>query len=244
MPRPQLHRIPSGEALQTAGLAPEVPFYAIGDVHGRYDLLAPLLDRLLATDDPVVLLGDYINKGPDSAAVLRLVRQATMTGQVIALRGNHEELLLRYLVRPRVLYDTFLGYDGLATLQSFGVGAPEPDGGLREMSRLRNALRARLGDLEDWIAGLPFHFQSGNVVALHAGCDPALPIDAQHPPSFAWGHPKFTKEPRGDGVWVVHGHTPVPAVSIKQKRIAIDTGAHQSGALSAVRIAPGRLSVL
>ena len=222
-------------------IAPDAPFWAVGDVHGRYDLLAPLVDRLMETDEQIVLLGDYINKGPDSAAVLNLIRQASATGRVTALRGNHEELLLRYLVRPRVLHDAFFDAGGRATLDSFGVSSTIPVVDLREMSRLRNELREQLGELEGWLADLPYYFQSGNIAAVHAGADPTQPIGTQFGPALCWGHPKFTKQDREDDLWVVHGHVPVEVVSIKERRIAMNTLADQSGVLSAVRIAPGEV---
>ncbi len=244
MPLGSTFRLGRQKSFAAPDLAPDAPFWAIGDVHGRYDLLAPLLDKVMGEAEPVVLLGDYINKGPDSAAVLRLIQQATATGQVTALRGNHEQLLLQYLARPRVLTDSFFGLGGLATLHSFGVDCTEPVLDLKQMSRLRNALRTGLGDLEDWLGTLPFFIRSGNVVALHAGADPRMPIESQHTASFCWGHPRFATEGRDDGVWIVHGHQPVGAVSVRQRRIAINTIGDDSGHLSAVRIAPGGLKVL
>lgn len=237
-------RLAPGGTFDAPDLAPQTPFWAIGDVHGRYDLLAPLLDRLLAGADPIVLLGDYIDRGPDSAAVLRLLQQATRSEQVIALRGNHEELLLQYLVRPRVLHDMFQAYGGRATRESFGVRHDRPVVDPLQISGLRNALRDGLGDLEAWLADLPYLYRSGNIAAMHAGCDPALPLGAQHRPGFCWGHPAFTKMARPDDLWVVHGHISFPRISIKDHRIAIDTAAWQSGTLSAVHIAPGHVKAL
>ena len=244
MPLGSTFRLGGQTSFAVPDLAPDAPFWAIGDVHGQYDLLAPLLDRVMREGEPVVLLGDYINKGPDSAAVLRLVRQATATGQITALRGNHEQLLLQYLARPRVLTDSFFGLGGLATLHSFGIACTEPVLDLKQMSRLRNALRAGLGELEDWIGTLPYFVRSGNVVALHAGADPRSPIESQHPASFCWGHPRFATEERSDGDWIIHGHQPVVAVSMRQRRIAINTVDGKSGQLSAVRIASGGISTL
>lgn len=244
MPPGKLFRFGALTTHSAPDLAPETPFWAIGDVHGRYDLLAPLLERLIGESDPVVLLGDYINKGPDSARVLRLLQQATATGQVIALRGNHEDLLLKYLVRPRILTDTFLGYGGGATLTSFGVSHSQPFEDLREMSRVRNDLREGLGELEDWISHLPYVHRTGNVAALHAGADPQTHIDRQFPPSFCWGHPMFAKAPPKDGLWVIHGHKAVPSVTVKDRRVGMNTLESKSGKISAVRIAVGNLTLL
>lgn len=244
MPLEKRFRFGAQTTYSAPDLAPETPFWAIGDVHGRYDLLAPLLDRLMGGSDPIVLLGDYINKGPDSARVLRLLHQATGTGRVIALRGNHEDLLLKYLVRPRVLNDTFLGYGGDTTLASFGVRHQMPLVNPREISRVRNDLRDKLGELETWVSNLPSLHRTGNVAAMHAGADPQTHIDSQFPPSFSWGHPKFDKAPPKDGLWVIHGHKAVPSVTVKDRRVAMNTLAGDSGKISAVRIAAGSLTLL
>ncbi|SFS01561.1 metallophosphoesterase [Yoonia litorea] len=224
-------------------LAPATPFIAIGDVHGRYDLLAPLLDRALSFNESVVLLGDYIDHGPDSASVLDLVHQATQTGKVIALRGNHEDFLLRYLVQPRVLTQRFFALGGEATLASYGITRTMPVPGPREMSRMRNELREKLGTLEDWLKNLPYVHQTGNVIALHAGADPSTPIEDQFAPSFCWGHPFFRKKARSDGHWVIHGHDPVESITVKSRRIALDTQAYRTGQLSAVRVQPGLIEL-
>jgi serine/threonine protein phosphatase 1 len=243
MPLGSTFRFGTQKTYRAPDIAPDTPFWAVGDVHGRYDLLAPLLERLLLTDDPIVLVGDYINKGPDSAAVLRLLKQATDTGQVIALRGNHEELLLRYMIRPRVLTDMFLSYGGGATLQSFGIACDLPLTDERKMSGVRNQLRDALGELTSWLETLPFLYTSGNVSVLHAGADPQTALAAQFTPLFCWGHPMFHKTARPDGQWIAHGHQPVSAVSVKERRIALDTQADQSGTLSAVHIAHGAVTL-
>lgn len=243
MPLGSTFRFGTKKTYRAPDVAPDAPFWAVGDVHGRYDLLTPLLERLLRTGDPIVLVGDYINKGPDSAAVLRLLQQATATGQVIALRGNHEDLLLRYLIRPRVLTDMFLSYGGRATLKSFGIACDQPLTDEREMSEVRNQLRDALGDLTAWLEALPFYYTSGNVSVLHAGADTQMALAAQYAPLFCWGHPMFHKTVRPDGHWIVHGHQPVSAVSIKERRIALDTQADLSGTLSAVHITHGAVTL-
>lgn len=244
MPSGKLFRFGAQTTYPAPDLSPDSPFWAIGDVHGRYDLLAPLLDRLMGGHDPIILLGDYINRGPDSARVLRLLRQATGTGQVIALRGNHEDLLLKYLVRPRVLTDSFLGYGGGATLTSFGVPHTPPLVDQQEMSRVRNGLRDALGDLTDWLGGLPCLYRNGNVAAMHAGADPQTHIDHQFPPAFCWGHPMFDKAPPKEGLWVIHGHKAVPSVTVKDRRVAVNTLAGTGGGVSAVRVGRGSLTLL
>lgn len=244
MQRPQPLKIKSHRTFDADKIAPDAPFWAIGDVHGRYDLLAPLLDDLLKTSEHIVLLGDMINKGPQSADVLRLVKQVCDTGQVTALRGNHEELLIRFIARPRVETKHMLAYGGDATLDSFGATGLHADMALWQMSKIRNLLVDKMGDVADWLQTLPYLYHNGNVAALHAGADPAKPIHDQAKIGFAWGHPYFEKQARRDGVWVVHGHKPVSAIEVKAGRIAINTLADGTGHLSAVRIAKGEIAAL
>ncbi len=194
--------------------------------------------------EPIVLTGDYINYGPDSAAVLSMLRAAAQTRQVIALRGNHEALLGQFMIRPRVVIDQFLRFGGAATLESFGVTPPMPKASKSEALRARNELRDRMGDLADWVTGLPCQFQSGNLSALHAGAHPQQPIETQFQPALCWGHPLFTKELRHDDRWVIHGHRAADIVTIKDRRISINTLAGQSRSLTAVRITQGQVEVL
>lgn len=243
MPSGSTFRFGAQKTYNAADLAPDEPFWAVGDVEGRYDLLAPLLERLMRGTDPIVLVGNYINNGPESAATLRLLQQAKANGQVIALRGNHEELLLRYLIRPRVLTGMFFDYGGQATLESFGISCEIPVTDEREMSALRNRLRDALGDLTNWLEALPYYFASGNITAMHAGADPLTTLTSQHAPGFCWGHPMFHKTARPDGHWVVHGHQPVESVTIKERRIALNTQSNRSGTLSAVYITPGAVTI-
>lgn len=224
-------------------LAPDAPFWAIGDVHGCVDLLAPLLRDLMEGPEKIILVGDYINKGPDSAKTLDLLQEATATGQVIALRGNHEDLLLRFLRRPRQFGRSWINYGGLTTLESFGITGLTADANPAEFFEARDALTAALGPQIAWLETLPYVWHSGNVAVLHAGADPDMALEDQVQKAFAWGHPNFHSHHRKDGTWIVHGHRPVQAVRIRNRRIAIDTEAYVSGTLSAVRVSAGSVTV-
>lgn len=244
MQAPRAIQIKNHRSFDTANIAPDAPFWAIGDVHGHYDLLAPLLDDLMKTQEQIVLLGDMINKGPQSAAVLRLVKQACDTGRVVALRGNHEDLLMRFIDRPRIETKHMLLYGGSATLDSFGVHGLSNDMALWEMSKIRNRLVEKMGDVADWLPTCPYVWQSGNTVALHAGADPSEGIAVQTAKLFAWGHPQFENHARKDGIWVVHGHRPVTDITVQAGRIAINTCAGATGKLTAVRISKGRIEAV
>lgn len=231
-----------GARLKVGSLAPDAPFWVIGDVHGCYELLAPMLDALLGKDEQIVLLGDLINKGPHSFKVLKLVFDATQTGRVVALRGNHEELLLRFLERPRLDYQDLRRHDGNNLIENCNVAFPSDNMTPREISQSRNALLDSLGDMATWMTTWPYQWTSGNVTALHAGAAPARPLDAQPQKAFVWGHPLFEKSQRPDGHWVVHGHRPVEEIMLKERRIALETQASVTGKLSAVRIFAGGIA--
>ena len=243
MQRSRTQFIKAGQSRRFEGLTPDAPFWAIGDVHGCAALLEKLLTKTLASGDPVVLVGDYINKGPHTADVLKMLHTASQTDDVTALRGNHEDLLLRFLDRPRVYARQFILYGGNATLESFGAAALTEDSNPKAAVQSRDTLAAALGELRPWLSSLPFHYQSGNVAVIHAGAAPDQPVASQKPKSLLWGHPQFDKVARQDGLWVVHGHRQTAAVAIKDRRIAIDTGAYHSGTLTAVHIAPNNLTV-
>jgi serine/threonine protein phosphatase 1 len=216
-----------------APIDPQDAFVAIGDIHGRLDLLQALLDRLGDTvpDLPLVFLGDYVDRGPDSAGVLRLLHDLGPT----CLMGNHESMLLEFLDSPETGWPRWRVNGGDATVASFGLD-PHAD----DPAALSQGLRARMGDaLCDWLAALPLTWQSGNVMASHAGGDPTRQIEPRRGHGLLWGHPKFLTTPRRDGLWMVHGHFIHEAPEICGGRIAVDTGAFVTGKLSAAIIRPG-----
>jgi serine/threonine protein phosphatase 1 len=229
------------QAFDGAPPMPERAFVAVGDVHGRADLLAPVLDRAAQRDLPVVMVGDYIDHGPDSAGVLRLLQDRAVHTDLTCLRGNHEDLLLRFLRRPRRTGRIWLRYGGRTTLESYGVSDLPDDFTLADLGCTRDALVAAMGDTLAWMQTMPYWWQSGNVAVLHAGADPALPLADQLPKAMAWGHPNFGQVPRRDGVWCVHGHRIVPHLTIRDGVVSIDTGAWKTGELTAVIIGDGTI---
>ena len=212
-------------------LAPERPFYAIGDIHGCYDLLQGLLAQL-EPDIPVICLGDYIDRGPNSAEVLRFLHA---NPQITCLMGNHEAMLLRFLAAPEK-NAAWLRHGGVETLESFGL-VPQED-----LGALCDQLTAAMGaELIAWIQGLPTWWQSGNVVLTHAGADPRGAIADQPQDNLIWGHPDFHRLRRADGLWVVHGHVITSAPTQARGRINIDTGAFATGRLTAARVDPAEV---
>lgn len=221
---------------------PDMDFLAIGDVHGRADLLLKL-DRVIEADRPgwpVVFLGDYIGRGDESREVLQLLMSVAPDGDppVTCLMGNHERMLLDFLDNPARNARRWLKNGGLQTLASYGVAPPRAAG---DDPAALEALRDRLADamgaaVIDWLRARPLTWRSGDVWAVHAGADPAVPIEAQAPEVLLWGHRDFPRHPRADGQWVVHGHTVVETPGMAEGRIAVDTGAYATGRLTAAAI--------
>lgn len=231
-----------------APLAPECPFAAIGDVHGRDDLLAELLARLegeLPAGARLVFLGDYVDRGAQSAAVLRRLRALDAEDRVTCLSGNHEAMMLDFLDDPATAGPRWLRNGGAETLASFGVGDAPAGPGAAAWDALRDGFRAAMGPgLERWLRARPLLWQSGNVAAVHAGADPGRPLAEQRDEALLWGHPDFATTPRTDGTWVVHGHTIVPRPLSDGGRIAVDTGAYATGTLTAALVERGALRFL
>ncbi len=224
-----------------AALAPEQPFVAIGDVHGRDDLCDALLGRLAREhpDLPVVFVGDYIDRGEQSCAVLRRLMGRP---ELVCLLGNHEDMCLQFLDAPEKIGPVWMRNGGVDTLASFGV-ALQAGAGAGAFTAARDRLEAAMGAaLVDWLRNRPLLWRSGNVWVSHAGADPARPMAEQPRDTLLWWRPDGRA--RDDGQRVVHGHTIVPEPEIAQGRIAIDTGAYATGRLTAAVVAPGRCDFL
>jgi len=228
----------------------EHAFLAVGDLHGRADLLLEL-DRLIEDryiDWPVVFLGDYVDRGERTREVLELLMSvsAGSTPMATCLMGNHERMLLDFLDTPDKSVRRWLHNGGLQTLASFGVTLPKRhfDDPVAQEA-LRDDLAEKMGEpVIDWLRARPLKWHSGNVWAVHAGADPDKPMDAQSPDVLLWGHPRFRRQRRRDGQWIVHGHTVVDAPVACENRIAVDTGAYATGRLSAVAISPDGVTFL
>lgn len=220
-----------------APLAVDAPLAIIGDIHGRVDLLVQMLARLdqEAPKAQKVFVGDYVDRGPDSAAVLRHLMGLP---DAISLMGNHERMLLDFLEDPDGQGGRWLKHGGIDTLASFGIVAGSP-------SEAAEALRAGLGtEMLNWLKARPLFFKSGTLYVTHASADPDLPLEEQDEKSLLWGHAKFGKRRRMDGCWVAHGHTIVPKAQAKDGIIALDTGAFATDRLTAAMIADSNLRFL
>ena len=229
-------------------IKPESPFFAIGDIHGRADLLRDLLAQINpANDHKLVFLGDYVDRGPDSADTLNQLFELAKDKpeDVICLMGNHEQMLIDFIDDPLWRGSNWLRNGGSATLASFGIKGvpvrPEPDCAIEASVALERALPR--GMLE-WLRSLPLHWNSGNIWCVHAAMDPATPPRAQRTKTMLWGHPNFLSVPRNDGVCVVHGHTAIDDPTNMNSRIAIDTGAYRTDRLTAAHVTTGQCRFL
>ncbi|MEP4196168.1 MAG: metallophosphoesterase family protein [Aliishimia sp.] len=232
-------------------LSPERAFIAIGDIHGRADLMTRLLEKVASgpyADLPIIFVGDYVDRGENSAIVLRdlMVRsQAAPSGQLICLRGNHEEMMLNFIEDPVQHGPRWLRYGGLETMASFKAPFVAQTAPEDEWIAARDVLvEAMTQDMIRWLYALPAWWQTGNIAVVHAGADPKLPMIEQDENVLVWGHRRFDEEDRTDGLWIVHGHTIVDNAIAESGRISVDTGAYATGTLSAAVVRPGDVSFL
>lgn len=229
------------------------PTYAVGDIHGRHDLLIALLERIADDaarhgfeDARLVFLGDYVDRGEESAQVLATLGALARDGgdSVALLRGNHEQMLLDFIADPAAGGPRWLSNGGLQTLMSYGVGGLGPASDPQALTDAAARLAQAMGPDLDLLRLTPDSALFGRVLFAHAGADPALPPERQEARALLWGAPGFRRTPRADGLWVAHGHWVVDEPSAEQGRIALDTGAWFSGRLTAARIAQGEVAFL
>lgn len=200
----------------------------IGDIHGCAILLKKLVDTLTTShpDTHLLFVGDYIDRGDESRQVIEILMDMP---EATCLMGNHERMCLDFLDNPEERGARWLRNGGLQTVASYGVSGTQT-----ELTKMRDALALAMGDkVINWLANRPLYAKYGNLYTIHAGADPALPIEAQGEKPLIWGHPQFRKQPRFDGHWVVHGHTIVDQPTVENGRISIDTGAYATGRLTA-----------
>jgi serine/threonine protein phosphatase 1 len=237
--------------------APEVPkgtvVWAIGDVHGRDDLLEPLVeavrDDLRASGDQrkvVVFLGDYVDRGPGSRAVLKyLVGLSAEDGvEWRFLKGNHEETMAKFLEDPSIGV-RWCEYGGDATLRSFGLRPPDMRHRAEAWRHLSSDLNHKLtADERAFLAELEMHLSVGDYFFAHAGARPGEPLDSQTAEDLLWIRSTFLRSEQEFEKVIVHGHTPTAEVHADRRRIGIDTRAYESGVLTALRLRAGERRIL
>ncbi|MEM9705901.1 MAG: metallophosphoesterase family protein [Pseudomonadota bacterium] len=215
--------------------------YAIGDIHGRYDLFRQLISAIDADlaakpiETPeIVILGDFIDRGPASQEVVDYILHLKSQRDVIVLKGNHEAALLSFLEDP-VAGSDWLDWGGAETLESYGVSDPmtRPADALVQ-GFMNNAPREHRA----LINTLPLTYEAGDFFFVHAGVKPGVALEEQEERDLLWIRGSFHKAPaneRPDKI-IVHGHHPTKRPVDKGWRVGIDTGAVWSGRLTAVAI--------
>jgi serine/threonine protein phosphatase 1 len=210
----------------------EMACYVIGDIHGCSDELACLIEQLpLAASDRVVLLGDYVDRGPDSNGVisylLRFVEQTNY--EVVFLKGNHEDMFLSYLGLPGQYGEMFLYNGGGATLASYGI-TNIPARGDAILARLPAAHLEFLRNLQPYYLAEPF-------LCAHAGIHPLKTLEEQTETEMLWIRQEFISNRHRLPYTVIFGHTPQREILLDLPyKIGIDTGLVYGNKLSCIEL--------
>ena len=229
-PTPQrtVTRVPDGQRV-----------YAVGDIHGRADLFGDIISAIEADDGArgasqttVILLGDLVDRGPDSRGVIDAARDWSRRRAVRILLGNHEEMLLKSLEDEGALRQ-FTRMGGRETILSYGITRDA----YLEMTfgELRAAMAACIPSEDlDFMRAFEDMIVIGDYVFVHAGIRPSVDLDSQSPADLRWIREPFLSHVSHGGTCVVHGHTVTDAPDVRPWRVGIDTGAYASGLLTAV----------
>lgn len=221
---------------------PDTVIYAIGDIHGRHDLLTAITARIVADARQrrakhrvIVYLGDYVSRGIDSRRVIDGLLAPPPDGFTrICLKGNHEDCLLRYLAGDFVTARRWFSYDNFDALTHYGVAVPErwtcDDAG---MARLRDRFAAALPPSHlDFFRSLRIAHAAGGYYFAHAGIRPGVALTQQSGDDCMWIREPFLSSAAEHGAVVVHGHSITERPELRPNRIGIDTGAYRSGVLT------------
>lgn len=219
--------------------------YAIGDVHGCYRQLAELLQAIDkdsgqrdAAKTKIILLGDIIDRGPDSAKICQLLYSLRDYEHLICLKGNHEKAMCDSLNGDVHALHFWLSFGGDATLESWGLD--------RDM--IRAAMTGRGGEIELiakarqlipehillWLESLPLSHREDDYFFVHAGIRPGVSLDAQDSDDLLWIREPFLSSWKKHEATIVHGHSESDIVAFAGNRIGIDTAAYRTGCLTAL----------
>lgn len=228
--------------------APKQPLIIVGDIHGSLACLTSLLATMSqgSQQDRWVFVGDYIDRGEQSAEVLiTLMEIARTRPDTRFLMGNHEEMMLSFLSEPVACGNRWMRYGGLQTMASFGATQLSESSSDAALITARDHLRSAMPPgMEDWLRALPRYWISGNIGVVHAGANPVKSLQDQKQSTLTWGHSNFGKQARSDGMWIVHGHTIFDFPKMENGVISVDTGAYATGRLSAAHIRDGQVEFI
>lgn len=241
MPVRKLFRYFSAPSPLPASLPQGRRFYAVGDIHGRRDLLDELLARIEddaaargPADTLVIFLGDLIDRGPDSRGVVERL-MAFRDGPVPSrfLMGNHEEVFLKALKGDLRALRFLIRIGGRETILSYGFSEEEYRA-LDFEALLARLHRAVPQDHVDFLAGFERWIEAGDYLFVHAGIRPGVALEEQTDADLRWIRDDFLQHREDFGRIVVHGHSIADEVDLRPNRIGIDTGAYASGRLTAI----------
>ncbi|HEX8572090.1 MAG TPA: metallophosphoesterase family protein [Allosphingosinicella sp.] len=215
--------------------------YAIGDVHGRLDLLTELLERIEADNARrppartwLVFLGDLVDRGPDSRGVVELLASdPPRFARNVFIKGNHEEFFLSVLGGDDSTVQHWLAYGGTECAQSYGL-----TGGWMLNSTPAAIMERLIEEVPPahvrFLEQMADSFRFGDYLFVHAGIRPGVALEKQVSRDLRWIREGFLDDRSDHGVVVVHGHTIVERPEEHPNRIALDTGAYKSGTLTAI----------
>jgi serine/threonine protein phosphatase 1 len=210
---------------------------AIGDVHGRLDLVEKLWAQIDAASRlssarrrTLIFVGDYVDRGRQSREVVDRLLEGFTGFETVYLKGNHDDTLLQFLVDPTI-GDAWRNFGGIETLESYGVTHASGKNWSQTRSEFAAALpRAHL----EFFKNLKLHVSIGDYLFVHAGLKPRVPLDEQSETDLLWIREEFLDSAVNFGRVVVHGHTPTDVPVVRANRIGIDTGAYMTNNLTAV----------
>lgn len=225
--------------------------YAIGDIHGCYDQVENLLQKIKTDNDYrdetetyLIFLGDLIDRGPNSRGVIELLEDLPYDfAKPFFIMGNHEEMMVRGLSgEPKLLTD-WLEYGGFECAESYGVPRNQLIGQdpLAQEYILQSAIPRKH---VEFLSGFLDYVRFGDFLFTHAGIMPGVPIDQQHSRDLRWIRHPFLEHKKDHGVMVIHGHTISDEIEVRSNRIGLDTGAYKTGRLSAVCIEDAHVSFI
>jgi serine/threonine protein phosphatase 1 len=245
---------PRLQQLRVLGRRPTLPaglrIYAVGDIHGRLDLLNELLARI-NTDialrpivRPVyVFLGDYIDRGSSSRETIDRLIDHGETSESVFLKGNHELIAIKCL-SDRSLFDHWMRLGGLETLISYGM-SPEILANGKKIVELQSAFHSALPQTHfRFFRDLKSCFACGDFFFAHAGVNPNVELSRQKESDLLWIRGEFLSSTRDFGKIVIHGHTPTSQIEVGPNRINIDTGAFATGRLTCLVVEGESLSII
>lgn len=246
--------LPNFSELRVRGRRPSIPaelrIYAIGDIHGRLDLLNELLARISrdialrpTARSLFVFLGDYIDRGPSSRETIDRLIDHKKSHESVFLKGNHELIAIKCL-SDRALFDQWLRLGGMETLLSYGVPT-DTMVKTRQIAILQSAFHSALpqGHFR-FFRDLKNSFECGDFFFAHAGVKPDVELSRQRENDLLWIRGEFLSSRQEFGKIIVHGHTPAREIEVAPNRINIDTGAFATGRLSCLVLEGEDLSVI